>query len=125
MACVIFEEYKPDIIILETGLGGRLDATNVVEKPLVTAITSIGLDHTQYLGDTIEKIAAEKAGIIKEGIPVVYDADIEAAARVIEHKAEINASKVYPVCEKNVKIEKLHRNILIFLLNMVMIKLCV
>lgn len=107
MACVIFEEYKPDIIILETGLGGRLDATNVVEKPLVAAITSIGLDHTQYLGDTIEKIAAEKAGIIKEGIPVVYDADIEAAARVIEHKAEINASKVYPVCEKNVKIEKI------------------
>ena len=60
-----------DIVVLETGLGGRLDATNVIEKPILTVITSISLDHTQYLGDTIEKITAEKCGIIKENVPTI------------------------------------------------------
>ena len=70
---VIFEEEGVEYLVLETGLGGRLDATNIVEHPIVTVITSISLDHTEILGDTIEEIAGEKAGIIKLRVPVVYD----------------------------------------------------
>ncbi|MFB0921330.1 MAG: folylpolyglutamate synthase/dihydrofolate synthase family protein [Oscillospiraceae bacterium] len=63
-----------DVVVLETGMGGRLDSTNVIEAPLCSVITNIGLDHTRELGDTVEKIAAEKAGIIKRGCPtVVYE----------------------------------------------------
>lgn len=72
MAMCIFDAAKPDYIILETGMGGRLDATNVFDKPQLTVITEIGLDHCQYLGDTKEQIAFEKAGIIKPGVPLVY-----------------------------------------------------
>lgn len=71
MAMLYFKEKKPDMIILETGLGGRLDATNCV-KPDVCVITEIGYDHMQYLGNTIEEIAVEKAGIIKTGVPVIF-----------------------------------------------------
>lgn len=71
IAFLYFKKENCDIVILEVGLGGRLDATNVIKKPLVSAITSISLDHTQYLGDTVEQIACEKFGIIKERTPVV------------------------------------------------------
>lgn len=71
MAMLYFKEKKPDFIILETGLGGRLDATNCV-KPDLCVITEIGYDHMQYLGNTIEEIAAEKAGIMKPGVPVIF-----------------------------------------------------
>lgn len=77
----------PDYIILETGMGGRLDNTNVFRHPALTVITRIGLDHTQYLGDTREAIAAEKAGILKPGVPVVY-LDDPVSAPVIEKRAE-------------------------------------
>ena len=70
-AYLYFAEMKPDYVVLETGLGGRLDSTNTLEKPLVTVITQVGLDHTAELGSTIFKIAHEKAGIIKPGVPVV------------------------------------------------------
>lgn len=60
-----------DVVVLETGLGGRLDATNIINEPICSVITSIGLDHTEVLGDTVEKIAAEKCGIIKSGCPVI------------------------------------------------------
>ncbi|MBQ9273122.1 MAG: hypothetical protein IJ227_05345, partial [Mogibacterium sp.] len=66
-----FAETEPDYVVLETGLGGRLDSTNTIEKPLVSVITQIGLDHTAELGNTIFKITREKAGIIKKGVPVV------------------------------------------------------
>lgn len=69
-AFIYFAEEKVDVAVIETGLGGRLDATNII-TPLVSVITKISLEHTQWLGDTIEKIAKEKAGIIKEGIPVI------------------------------------------------------
>lgn len=71
IAFVYFLSEQVDLVILETGMGGRLDATNVVAKPLCTVFASIGMDHMQFLGDTIEKIAYEKAGIMKDGCPVV------------------------------------------------------
>lgn len=81
---------------METGLGGRLDATNAVESPVLTVITSISLDHTAILGDTIEKIAFEKAGIIKEGVPVIFDGSRAEATEVIRRQAE----KMHAPCRK-------------------------
>ena len=83
MALKFFAEQKCDLVIWETGLGGRLDATNIV-TPLASVITNIAFDHQQWLGDTLEKIAAEKAGIIKPGIPVVTATDEPEALAVIE-----------------------------------------
>jgi dihydrofolate synthase/folylpolyglutamate synthase len=83
MALKFFAEQKCDLVIWETGLGGRLDATNIV-TPLASVITNIAFDHQQWLGDTLEKIAAEKAGIIKTGIPVVTATDEKSALAVIE-----------------------------------------
>ena len=91
MGMVHFENEKTDIAVIETGLGGRLDATNVI-IPVASVITSIGFDHMQYLGDTIEKIAAEKAGIIKPGVPVICNTGNEAADRVMEETAGIRKS---------------------------------
>lgn len=88
MAMDLFDLEKPDFVILETGMGGRLDTTNVIRNPLVSVITSISFDHTQYLGNTVEEIAWEKAGIIKPEIPVVFDAGNEPAARIIRKMAE-------------------------------------
>ena len=87
MAMVLFEEKAVEYVVLETGLGGRLDATNMVEKPIAAIITSISLDHTEILGDTIEKIAFEKAGIIKPGVPVIYDGRCKEAEKVILARA--------------------------------------
>lgn len=87
MCMVIFREAEVDYVVLETGLGGRLDATNTVDKPLACIITSISKDHVEYLGDTITQIAGEKAGIIKPGVPVIYDGQNEEAARVIRERA--------------------------------------
>ncbi len=70
LALACFKEQEVDVVVLETGLGGRLDATNIVQ-PILTVITSIGIDHTQYLGHTLHEIAKEKAGIIKQEVPVV------------------------------------------------------
>lgn len=110
MAMKSFVMNNMEYVILETGLGGRLDATNVFIKPLVTIITSIGLDHEAYLGDTIEKIAQEKAGIIKKNIPVVYDGNCEEVCNVIENKARKYHCKckkisysAYEIIEKNEK----------------------
>ncbi len=73
---------RVEYLVLETGLGGRLDCTNVFTHPLLTIITSISLEHTEYLGDTIEKnCGRKKAGIIKQGVPVLYDAGNEKAIR--------------------------------------------
>lgn len=76
LAFAYFAQQRPDVLLLETGLGGRLDATNACDSPILTIITSIGLDHTQYLGDTLAQIACEKAGIIKPGVPVVLGPNI-------------------------------------------------
>lgn len=97
MFLVICQEERPDFVILETGLGGRLDVTNVIEHPVLTVITSISLDHVEYLGDTIEKIASEKAGILKPGVPVVFDDGKNEASKVIQARAAENSCPVYPV----------------------------
>lgn len=97
VAMVLFKEKKAEYVVLETGLGGRLDATNTVEHPLATVITSISLDHTEILGDTVEKIAFEKAGIIKPGVPVIYDASNPAAEKVILDRAKELGSPAYPM----------------------------
>lgn len=82
LAFTYFARKRPDLVVLEVGLGGRLDATNVI-TPLVSMITNISLDHTQVLGETVEAVAREKAGIIKPGIPVVTGTTDPAARRVI------------------------------------------
>lgn len=86
-AFLAYAENPADIVLLETGLGGRLDATNVVEKPLLTVITPLSLDHTSFLGDTIEEIAGEKAGILKPGVPGVIAHQEDEAMDVIRRRA--------------------------------------
>lgn len=88
-----FAERTVDYAAIEVGIGGRLDATNIVDSD-VGVITNIGLDHTQILGDTLAKIAAEKAGIIKRGVPVITAADKEDALRVIRNVANENGSPI-------------------------------
>ena len=87
VAFLYFKEKNTDFVVLEVGLGGRGDSTNVVKRPLCSIITSISLDHTDRLGETIEEIAAEKAGIIKEGCPVITGVENEEAMWVLKHKA--------------------------------------
>ena len=95
MAVILYDVYPVDYLILETGLGGRLDATNAVANPILTVITEIGYDHMQYLGTTIEQIAAEKAGIIKRGVPVVFYDKRAEASDVIKKKAlELDARAI-------------------------------
>lgn len=98
MMFVLFRKEKISLAVIETGLGGRLDATNVV-TPLVAVITRIGLDHCDWLGDTYEKIAAEKAGIIKPGRPVVCAAMPEDARRVIQETAVKQQALFIDACE--------------------------
>lgn len=86
-AMVAMAQTPAEWCLLEVGLGGRLDATNVVEAPAVTVITPVGLDHEEYLGDTLELIATEKAGILKRGVPCVVARQDEAAEVAIEHAA--------------------------------------
>lgn len=97
MGMVIFREERVEYIILETGLGGKLDATNAVQKPELTVITSIGYDHMKYLGNTIEEIAGEKAGILKPGIPVIFCDKRKEASEVIQKRAEILGNKAVGV----------------------------
>ena len=104
MAMLYYRDQKVDYVILETGLGGKLDATNTVAKPLASVITSISLDHTEILGDTIEKIAGEKAGIIKAGVPVIFDASLAAVAGVIEKRAKELGSPCYGLTPERCKI---------------------
>lgn len=99
MAFIQFERKRVDIAIVETGMGGRLDATNVVQ-PEVSVITSIGLDHCAELGDTVEKIAREKAGIIKPGRPVVIGRMPAGAERVIREVAVAQGAPVHSVREQ-------------------------
>ena len=87
-AFLAFSRRPADVLILEVGLGGRLDATNVIAKPALTAITPVSMDHLHYLGDTIEAIAGEKAGILKPGISAVIGPQMPKAATVIQARAD-------------------------------------
>ncbi len=108
LICAIgFEYFKRkgcDIVILEAGLGGRLDSTNIIRKPLVSVITGISLDHTAILGDTHDKIAAEKAGIIKDKSPVLYGGDDEGF-EVILNTALKRGSAIYRTRVSDIKIK--------------------
>lgn len=87
MAFKYFKDQQVDIAVIEVGLGGRLDCTNII-TPILSIITNISFDHTQFLGDTLEKIAAEKAGIIKRGVPVVIGEANEHTRPIFKRKAE-------------------------------------
>jgi dihydrofolate synthase/folylpolyglutamate synthase len=84
---LLFSRHPADVLILEVGLGGRLDATNVIDAPLASVITRISIDHTDFLGDTLEKIAAEKAGILKRNAPAIIAAQHRNVLSVIERQA--------------------------------------
>jgi len=86
-AFVLFSETAADFLLLEVGLGGRYDATNVIDRPAATAITPVSIDHTEFLGSTIEQIAYEKAGILRPGAPAVVAEQDERALAVIEREA--------------------------------------
>ena len=103
MALEFFAKEKCDLVVWETGLGGRLDATNIV-TPMASVITNIGLDHQQWLGDTLEKIAFEKAGIIKPGIPVATATDEPAALAVIR-KIAVERSAPLAVVNRDLPAE--------------------
>ena len=91
MAFEYFKETHVDVAVVETGLGGRLDSTNVID-PILSVITNIGIDHTNFLGDTLKSIANEKAGIIKEGVPVVIGRDQPEIRHVFSEKAKETGS---------------------------------
>ena len=105
MALLIFQKNKPDVCMIETGMGGRYDATNVI-TPLVSVITSISMDHMEFLGTTIEEIASHKAGIIKEGIPVVTMRQEESVSRIIKEETKMKMSPIYDVSEDNLKFKE-------------------
>ena len=103
MGLCIFRNAGVRVLVLETGMGGTYDVTNVVEDPLVSVITSISIDHTAFLGATIPEIAAHKAGIIKPGRPVVYDGSSPEATAVIAAKAKEMESQEFPVMPDKVR----------------------
>lgn len=104
-----FFDKKVDILILETGLGGKMDATNIIENPVLSIITSIGMDHMNLLGNTLEEIAVEKGGIIKKNCPVVLYTQLEIVYNVIKDICYKNNSNLY--YSHNEKINILNKNI--------------
>ena len=100
ITAIAFEYFKRcgcEVVVLEAGMGGRLDSTNVIRTPLLSVITGIALDHTAFLGDTIEKIAVEKAGIIKDEAPVLFGGTDASAEAVIRATAKERGSELYTV----------------------------
>lgn len=95
VAFLLFAEHKADVVLLEVGLGGRFDATNVIANPACTVVTPVSFDHSEYLGDSVTKIAAEKAGIFKRGAPAVIAPQEPEPTAVLEAAAErVGASKI-------------------------------
>jgi dihydrofolate synthase/folylpolyglutamate synthase len=103
VAMILYDVYPVDYLILETGLGGRLDATSSVRNPVLTVITEIGYDHMEYLGNSIEGIAFEKAGIIRSGVPVVYIDKRREASEVIKKRALELDSRAIAVEPQNIE----------------------
>lgn len=104
IAFLYFAEQKTDIVILETGMGGREDATNVVTKPLCTVFASIGMDHMQFLGDTIEQIAFEKAGIMKDGCPAVTYPNSPEVMKVLIEQAGLHNVELHNTTTEDFQI---------------------
>lgn len=102
MALCYFKEKKVEYAVLETGIGGRLDATNVIDTPAVCCITSIGYDHMSILGDTLEKIASEKFGIIKRNAPVVVGCEIESMLKTYMSDRHMNNHVYIPKVDKHI-----------------------
>lgn len=117
MSLYLFQRAGVDISIMETGLGGRLDTTNVFQKPAVCVITEIGLDHMAYLGDTIEKIAEEKAGIIKPGVPVVFTDKRKESSVIIEKTAAERNAGCHKVLKNEYKINEIQKKCIDFSLS--------
>lgn len=117
MAALLFTEHQLEYGIFEVGLGGRLDATNILRKPEVSVITSLSLDHTEILGNTIEQIAAEKGGIIKEGVPVVFYQSSEQAAEVIAKIAEKKRAPLIILKDEDIKLNEISSKQVDFSLN--------
>ncbi len=120
VTAIAFEWYarsRCDAVVLETGLGGLLDCTNVIGTPLASVVTSISLDHTELLGNTIREIAAEKAGIIKEGVPVVVLDEDNGAFSVIRKKAERKNSHIYRIRSEKITFLKKTENKIDFSIN--------
>ena len=107
IAFLYFARHKCDIVVLECGLGGRLDATNIIKTPILSVITGIALDHTSILGDTVGQIATEKAGIIKQGVPVLWCGKDAAAEKVIRDKAQEIGAPVFTADKRDLVINKL------------------
>lgn len=117
MAMLWFEEKRAECIILETGLGGRLDATNVIENPALCIITKIGFDHMQYLGNTLEEIAGEKAGIIKKNVPLIFSDFDTNVTEILQKKAETMGCETFPVGKEQIKNIKKHEKYIDFSLD--------
>lgn len=117
MAFYYYNQEKVDFVALEVGLGGRYDATNVIDKPVVSAITSISLDHTGILGDTLGKIAFEKGGIIKEDCPTIVYPQQEEASEVIKNICYEKKSKYIECDFKNIEIKSSNINSQIYSCN--------
>ena len=98
-----FAEAGCDVVVLEAGMGGRLDSTNLIRNPYLSVITGIALDHVDYLGNTVEKIAAEKAGIIKDNAPVLYGGLDKAAEEVIKNASVERGSEFYGIDYNEIK----------------------
>jgi dihydrofolate synthase / folylpolyglutamate synthase len=94
-AFVLFSRHPADMLLLEVGLGGRLDATNVIERPLASVITPVSMDHIEFLGDTIERITVEKAGILRASVPAVVAPQSDEALAVIERQAAKARAPLY------------------------------
>lgn len=114
MAMAYFKEKAPEYIILETGLGGRLDATNTIANPVVCVITEIGYDHMQYLGETITEIAAEKAGIIKPNVPVVFVDKRDEVTDILEKCAKKAKSQAVIIGKDNILNVNIHNKTIDF-----------
>ncbi len=112
MMFAYFSEQKTDFAVVEVGIGGRLDATNVISSPALSVITSVSIDHTEYLGDTIEEIASEKAGILKKNCPAVLYYQAESVYNVVAEAArKIGASLVYDTDIRTAVAEETYKGI--------------
>lgn len=110
MAMVAFCRKKVEYYIVEAGMGGRNDTTNVVRHPAVTIITAVGKDHMEYLGAELAQIAYEKAGIIKENVPLIYVGTEDIVSRVVEEEAALRTQKITKITKDSYKILKKEKN---------------